>query len=580
MLRNEEQIAPEGKGLRLSCFLTAPKERNLTAWGSAPSQVAQDGPAGRREPKSCLSPLRGFFHTFLAVVLLGLACIGGGRAQDARRNLPSPAQTHRPKTAAPLPHSAPPVVTVVHRQSGIEVLRSLSRSGATVAAVEDDFIATRDFHTRIIAGFVLGDGRSVVARLPQSELEIATLLPKSHDTKSSDSPTSPELAIVRRDGQQLPAQFIGFDGWTGLALLQVDRVPLPPSRDASEAQLSEGQRVRLLAPERSNQKQAAVPGTLYLRLGEIEGTLAKITRAPSGRLVRLTVNAPHLSPAIVGGVVLNSAGETIGIVEHSGASEASVMPASVVRSAAERVRLRRSSVPRPLLGVSGEAVTATSLTRLVSNGWRHTDAVTLLGKQQGILLTSVAPGTPAALANLRAGDVIMRVNENAVKNVEDFSFILGEASRERPLRFTVLRKEFKPLNVSIKLGESFRFDFETNRKRFITFAAPSAAMTMPHSSYYALRTRGLEVVLLSPKAAERLSARGGLLVVFVHPESAAARAGLRTGDVVETVNGQPVSQKNADEALTAQGAASLSLSVARSGQRLEVILPGKEPDQH
>ena len=48
----------------------------------------------------------------------------------------------------------------------------------------------------------------------------------------------------------------------------------------------------------------------------------------------------------------------------------------------------------------------------------------LFEKQIGILLTSVLPGTPAAAAKLRAGDVIVRVNQDEVKSAEEFSTLL------------------------------------------------------------------------------------------------------------------------------------------------------------
>ena len=61
------------------------------------------------------------------------------------------------------------------------------------------------------------------------------------------------------------------------------------------------------------------------------------------------------------------------------------------------------------------------------------------GSYQGLLLTKVAPGTPAALADLRRGDVIVRVNNFDVKSAEDFSYVLNEAGGGATVNFTFFR---------------------------------------------------------------------------------------------------------------------------------------------
>ena len=76
---------------------------------------------------------------------------------------------------------------------------------------------------------------------------------------------------------------------------------------------------------------------------------------------------------------------------------------SLVRLAAKRVVARQASVPRPWLGVKGEPVVAVTIERIVDIGWEVERARELALKRQGILLTSVAPGSPAALAKLKAG---------------------------------------------------------------------------------------------------------------------------------------------------------------------------------
>lgn len=504
-------------------------------------------------------------------------------------------------------------------------MRWLYRSGAPVAAVvefDDENPSQTEMHTSITAGFAMGDGHSIVASLPRAEAEIeipmaavgATTTPPLPGEKRTEPVVAPSaqsanLMVMRGDGFQFAANYVGLDGLTGLSLLRIEGLELPSIPDALEEKLSVGQRVRLFAPEPAGSN---VTANLFLRMGEIEGRLMSIARSSSGKIAHLTVRAPNLSPAITGGVALNEAGETVGIVEASSATEARILPAQIVRRAAERVLARRASVPRPLLGVRGKAVTAASVFQFTSSGWSQAEAVALMGKGQGLLLTSVAPHTPAALADLRPGDIIVRVNNSDVKSVEDFSLMLSEANGEAPMMFTILRgqttapphtsptlapappvaataqmaamppvrlepfklpkplKPLKPISVSVKMNFSFQMEMMTPSKSATFFSSSTATSTALSTA--AFIARGVEAIPLAAAAASRRGARAGVLVINVVPSSQAARSGLREGDVIESVNGKLLSSPLQISPHLLRDA-SLALGLVRNGQKLTVNLP-------
>jgi len=91
---------------------------------------------------------------------------------------------------------------------------------------------------------------------------------------------------------------------------------------------------------------------------------------------------------------------------------------------------------------------------LLAGGWTREQARSLLSRQRGVLLTSVAPGTPAARAGLRPGDVVARIGRHDVRTVEDMSLMLKELGGNTLADFTVLRAESAPLNLSVRLSES------------------------------------------------------------------------------------------------------------------------------
>ena len=117
-----------------------------------------------------------------------------------------------------------------------------------------------------------------------------------------------------------------------------------------------GETVLLYRPEPVQGRRPVLRPRLYARMAAIEGRIQTVVPAPSGGIARLRISAPKLSQANIGGVALNQAGETIGIVDGLDGSEASVLPATLIKRAAQRVLDQQASVPRPWLGVKGEAI--------------------------------------------------------------------------------------------------------------------------------------------------------------------------------------------------------------------------------
>jgi serine protease Do len=166
----------------------------------------------------------------------------------------------------------------------------------------------------------------------------------------------------------------------------------------------------------------------------------------------------------------------------------------------------------------------------LSLGWNEKELEQLFEKQIGIALTYVLPGTPAAFANLHPGDIILRVNDKDVKGAEEFSQMLTKAGTGEDVTFIVARPNVKtPLTFELKLGGAFQPTFEWK------FDMPA----MTKLKMGGLKNLGVEAVTLSTKSASQWGG-SGVLVVSVEPDSAAARAGLKEGDVIETIDGRSV----------------------------------------
>ena len=438
---------------------------------------------------------------------------------------------------------APQVVTIVHRLTGVKMLRYLMRQGNEgdqIFTIAPDAISN-DAHASIIAGWALDDGKTIAARLPQAGAEIefgqfpmSIFEPgKLSSSATAGAPlartrTEPDLTVITNDGRRLRARYVGLDGQTGLSVLQVNGMATPTTVQTAAKQLAEGQQVQLFAPERTTPEGEATSQIIYVKVAVTEAKISNVARTTVGGVERLTVRSANLSPVILGGVACDESGNTLGIVDAFENNDAHVVPAETIRAATRRVLERQASVPKPLLGVRGEPVDLAARTVFLANGWREDQLNELMQKQLGILLTGVMPGTPAAVAKLHPGDVIVSVNKEEVKSAEEFSKLLGDAGSGAQVQFAVRRPGLaSEVPVDVKLGGSFDPVFEWR------FEMPPI-----QPSAVGLKSLGIETATLSPKSVAQVGAQTRLLVVAVQPESAAARSGIREGDLIESIDGR------------------------------------------
>lgn len=507
-----------------------------------------------------------------AVFVVGLFCVQA--AAQTPSPSPKPGKTPAATIVRPVilenKPAAPQVVTILHSLNGLKVFRLLIRSQEQVEAIaklDQAFKIAGEVHTNVIAGLALDDGHTIAAWLPEAEAEMpppaiyfAPRVPVPPQSASTAAPAaknqSPpgmgpmanpgvpaitipgnllepaDLRVITRDGKRIMGRYVGLDGLTGLSLITLTNGSLPQTVDSKEETITVGQRLRVIGPQPAPRSEMSARTPMYVRIGETEAMVINVSRSPSGGVARVKIKSVKLSPANIGGIAINDAGETLGIVDAVKGSEATIVPVALVRMAAKRVMARQASVPRPWLGIRGEPIGAVSLERILRVGWELERARELAEKRQGILLTSVTPGSPAALAKLKPGDVILSVNNGHVRNADDFSWLLDEAGPEIPVLFTVARPGRDVSEaLEIKLSESPDPLFGLKRyERLIE------KVFKPGS----LMAEGIETIALKPRVALRFGSTGGLLVVSVQPSTDAFKAGLRAGDLIESIDGQPV----------------------------------------
>ena len=167
----------------------------------------------------------------------------------------------------------------------------------------------------------------------------------------------------------------------------------------------------------------------------------------------------------------------------------------------------------------------------------------------GALVSSIARGSAAAAVGLHAGDVITRIDGEPVRTGADVATRVGMASPGQPMRLTVWRdKTSREIEVALGKAED-------------SPVAAAAAAPVPGGL-------GLAVRPLSAEERRQAQLDHGLVVQDV--AGAAARAGVRPGDVVLSLNGRPIDSVDQVRAVLATKPKHVALLIQRDDQQVFV----------
>jgi serine protease Do len=173
-----------------------------------------------------------------------------------------------------------------------------------------------------------------------------------------------------------------------------------------------------------------------------------------------------------------------------------------------------------------------------------------LPAERGVVLGKIVPDSPAAKAGLQENDVVTEINGQRVEGTEQFRRMVREIPAGRTVQFTVWR-EGRAQPVEVTLGKA---EMRHGANTFVAPAAPgSFAFQMPDmpemgtvfdgSPWTPSRTRlGIDAENLDGEFGHFFGAPDGegILVRGVFPDTPAAKAGLKAGDVITSVNGERV----------------------------------------
>jgi len=168
----------------------------------------------------------------------------------------------------------------------------------------------------------------------------------------------------------------------------------------------------------------------------------------------------------------------------------------------------------------------------------------------GVPVEDVQPDSPAEKAGIKQSDVFVEFDGERVRSARQFERLVRETPPGRSVKATVAR-EGQRRDVQITPGEghggAMVFDADRMRERLGDFAGRLPDFNFDFDfdvpGSMSGRRLGVTVEPLSHQLAEYFGAKDGVLVSSVTDGSAAARAGLKAGDVIISFNGNRVTSR-------------------------------------
>ncbi len=347
-----------------------------------------------------------------------------------------------------------------------------------------------------------------------------------------------EIRVGLQDRREYQAELIGSDPASDIALLKLDATNLPVVTIGDSDSLRVGEWV------------LAIGSPFGFEHTATQGIVSALARSlPDDTYVPFIQTDVAVNPGNSGGPLFNTTGEVVGvnsqIYSRSGGYQglSFSIPINVAISIADQLK-EKGYATRGWLGVAIQNVDQALATTFG------------LAKPTGALLVQVTQGSPADSAGLKSGDIILEFNGKSVNYSSALPPLVGAVRPGSTVDVNILRNgEREVLAVTIEpLDEGQKVS-----SRSIPDPVDESRL-------------GVEVVELNAKQREEMGRKTGVVVSKLLPDSAAAKAGIRMGDIIISLNREEIDNVRELEELVREAPTNVSIPVLVQRQNAPMFL--------
>lgn len=327
-----------------------------------------------------------------------------------------------------------------------------------------------------------------------------------------------EVIVTLTDRREFKARIVGADRRTDVAVVKIEASGLPAVKVGDVSALKVGAWVMAI-------------GAPFGLDNTVTAGIVSAKQRDTGDFLPMIQTDVAINPGNSGGPLINMKGEVIGINSQIYSRSGGFMGISFAIPIDEAMRVSEQlrtngRVIRGRIGVTIAAVT------------KEVAEAIGLGAPRGALVQGVESGLPADKAGVEPGDIILKVDGKSVEKSGDLPRLIGAAKPGAKTTLQLFRRgQTRDVGVTV-------IEFEPDRPRRAAQAAE------PQPAAQAKTAIGLAVSDLTDAQKKDLKLRGGVRVESV--EGAAARAGLREGDIIITLDNTEVVDSKQFNALAAK----------------------------
>ncbi|MXO65168.1 Do family serine endopeptidase [Altererythrobacter endophyticus] len=369
-----------------------------------------------------------------------------------------------------------------------------------------------------------------------------------------------EITVTMPDGTEYPAELVGRDAASDLAVLKITRdkdFPFVNFGDSSQARVGDW--------------VIAIGNPFGLGGTVTSGIVSAVYRntKQGGAYDRYIQTDASINRGNSGGPLFDMEGNVIGInnaiFSPSGGSVGIgfAIPAEIASPIVDKL-IKGEAIERGYLGVRIQPVTE--------------DVAEALGipENHGEFIQSVQPGEAAEKAGVQAGDVVLKVNGEDVTPEQSLSYLIANIEPGTTVPIELIRNG-KTRNVKVTVGKRPSED-ELAQQTFDPDGDVQNDPAQQAGEGILEDTLGIRAINLTPQIARQLGVKEdttGVVVTAVDPNADAGRKGLQRGDLILTANYSRVS--NLDELETvvksakAEGREAVLLRVQRRGRPAQYV---------